>query len=319
MGIGLKLLFAALSGALVMLTWIMFFETDGWVGEVAFYGSCGALFAAGVLLPYVKSGHLRSWRTVAVFVVSGISFYAAVTAAIEWGSGRFGPNLEDYLVASLVGTAIVLLPAPYLLSLRYSLRFAVLGVIAALLGGWLFEVFEEWFAYSMFLSFALWHVVMCGALHWANPSAADDRWLANVGRRKLYGVASLFSLFIIVPLVDDAIGASLQYRYTANEGGIQVHEPVTAHGFRDRREEPVLFDTGCSFGCITLVNDRTYDFQEYVDDHPDHRFLLFFIARRMPFFISWWAYTFPLAALRPLVDGGSEVGCRPVPVLQDSG
>jgi len=123
-------------------------------------------------------------------------------------------------------------------------------------------------------------MLMCLSLHFANPSAAEDGWLATVRRAKLGLVVGLLSLFVMVPLVDDGVGALLQYRYTARDGGIRVYELVNAYGFRDQREKPWLYNRGCGFACVNLVKDGTYAFQEYRTNDANGRYQLVFIADR---------------------------------------
>ena len=84
MGIRLKLLLAGLSGFLVTLVWIMFFDGDTLISVIAFYLLAGSVFAAGVLLPYLKREDLISWRSVALVLISSVSFYCAITTAVEF-------------------------------------------------------------------------------------------------------------------------------------------------------------------------------------------------------------------------------------------
>ncbi len=279
MGIGLKLLLAGLSGFLVMIVWINFVHVDSVMGAVALYGFSGSLFMAGVLLPYLKHQDLISWRSTALVLISGASFYCAVFAANKW-SGMWGPSTLDYVIASLSGAAIVLLASPFVLNLRFSVKYAVVGILSALVGGIAFDVFDDLFGYSLFLSFGSWHMLMCISLHSGNPSAAEAGWLASVGKAKLKIFVAFLSLFVIVPLVDDGIGALVQYRYTAHEGGIRVHDQIEARGFRDERQKPMFDWSDCGFGCISRVADETYAFQEYDVDDANGRYQLFFIIDR---------------------------------------
>lgn len=279
MGLSLKLLLAGLSGCLVMLVFLTNSDPETVVGQGLFYGFSGSLFMAGVLLPYVKNQNLVSWRFAGLVLFSGVSFYCAVYAATGWSTGMWGPNLQDYVIASIIGAAIVMLAAPFLLSLRFSVKYAVVSILAAIGGGIAFGAFSELFAYSMFLSFGSWHMLMCISLHVANPSMAEDGWLASVRKPRLRVAIGLLSLIVIVPLVDDGIGALLQYRYTVRDGGIKVHEPVTAYGFRDERKKP-WFNTGCSYGCANLVRDGTYSFQEYYVKDDNGRYQTIFIGDR---------------------------------------
>ena len=119
-------------------------------------------------------------------IVSAASFYCAVYAATEWSSGKWGPNLQDFVIASLIGAGIVLLASPPILALRYSLKYIALGVLAALIGGVSFLLILDEFEYGLYLSFGIWHMLMCIALHLSNPSIAGGRWLASVKRSKFF-------------------------------------------------------------------------------------------------------------------------------------
>jgi len=280
MGIGLKLLLASLSGFLVTIIFILFFDGGTLIGVIAFYLFAGSVFAAGVLLPYLKREDLMNWRSVALVLISSVSFYCAITAAIEWSPGNRGPNGQDYVIASLIGAAIVLLASPFVLALRYSAKYAFAGLLSAITGGIAFSAFTDMDFGGMFFSFGCWHMLMCISLHIANPVAAEDGWLATVGKTKIGVVVATLSLLVIVPLVDDGIGALLQRRYTAHEGGIRVHEQIEAQGFRDERRKPMFGGRGCGFGCIGPVVSETYAFQEYVIAHAEGRYQLFFIGDR---------------------------------------
>lgn len=280
MRIGLKLLLASLSGFLVTIVWIMFFDGDTVISVIAFYLLAGSVFAAGVLLPYLKRADLTGWRSVALVLISSASFYCAVTAAIELSPGNGGPDGRDFVIASLIGAAIVLLASPFVLALRYSTKYAFVGLLSAVAGGIAFTAFADMDYGGMFFSFGCWHMLMCISLHIANPVAAEDGWLATVGKTKIGVVVASLSLLVIVPLVDDGIGALLQHRYTAHEGGIRVHEPIEALGFRDERKKRMFGGRDCGFGCIGPVVSETYAFQEYVIDHAEGHYQLFFIGDR---------------------------------------
>jgi len=265
MGLRLKLLLAALSGFLVALFWPMLVDIDGSIGAALAHGLLGSLFAAGVLLPYLRREHLHSWRPLGLMVISAVSFYCAVYASSEWSSDMWGPHLEDFVVASIVGAGIVLLPSPYILTLRYSLKFLVLGVLAAVIGGVLFSLNFGEFAYGVYLNFASWHMVMCVALHFSNPSATEDRWLANVKRSKFRVVIGFFTLLAIAPLVDDGIGTQIQDRYARNGEELAANDGISAYGIRDERTKSIE-SPACNYGCISLIQDEIFAFQEYVID-----------------------------------------------------
>lgn len=287
MGFSLKLLLAGLSGCLVMLVFLTSSDPETVVGKGLLYGLSGGLFMTGVLLPYAKSQNLFSWRSAGLVFFSGVSFYCAVYTATAWATFKWGPNLQDYVIASIIGAAIVMLAAPFLLSLRFSVKYVVVSILAAVGGGIAFSAFSELFAYSMFLSFGSWHMLMCISLHVENPSIAEDGWMASVRKPRLRIAIGLLSLIVIVPLVDDGIGALLQYRYTVRDGGIKVYELVTAYGFRDERKKP-WFNTGCGYGCSNLIRDGTYSFQEYYVNDEYGRYQTNFIGDRSD--LNCWVF-----------------------------
>ena len=280
MGIGLKLLLAGLSGFLVAHSWINFVTADSSISVVLVYGLYGSLFAASVLFPYLKREDLRSWRPVGLVIVSAASFYCAEYAAIEWASGKWGgPNLQDFVIASIIGAGIVLLASPPILALRYSLKYIALGVVAALIGGVLFGVSFDEFEYSLYLRFGSWHMLMCVALHLSNPSAAEDRWLASVKRSRVFVVVGLLALVAFTPLVDDGIGALIQDRYTRNDEGLAALDGFSAYGVRDERTMSIS-PPACNYGCIALIQDEIFAFQEYVIDDARGAYELVFVGNR---------------------------------------
>jgi hypothetical protein len=253
---------------------------DAVVVAALMYGVPGSLFAAGVLLPYLKREDLRSWRPIALVVVSAVSFYGAIYAAGEWSSGRWGPNLEDFLVASIVGTGIVLLPSPYILRLRYSLKYAALGILAAIIGGVLFGTSFDDFPYNADFQFGLWHVAMCVALHYSYPTAAQGRWLANVKRSTVFVVAGVFSLIAVAPFVDDGIGALIKGRYERNDPEYLADDQISAYGIRDERATAENWPKVCDYGCLALAQGGLYAFQEYAVDDSRGAYQLFYVADR---------------------------------------
>jgi hypothetical protein len=278
MGFSLKLLFAAISGFLVSLTWSGAAELGFEFDVVVIYGLLGSLFAAGVLLPYLKREDLRSWRPLALVLVSAVSIYGALYTAGEWNSGKWGPDLEDFVVASIVGAGVVLLPSPYILGLRYSLKYLALGILAAVVGGVLFHVLGG-IAYSFYLTFGLWHVAICVALHYSNPTAAQGRWLANTKRSMVFMVTGVFALIAVAPVVDDGIGALIRSHYADNNTAFLPDEQISAYGIRDERK---IANSSwvCKYGCLGLIQDGTYAFQEYAVDDARGAYQLFYVADR---------------------------------------
>lgn len=166
----LQLVFAALSGVAVNM-WVEW--SDGLmanrapVWDALSYLVPGGLFAAGVLIPQLGVGRTFVRRALALVVASAASFYVAVRIAADgWlGLGQSGPSLPSLLVASLVGVAIVLPAAHWLIGMGRPVRLWVFGFIAAVLGA---VVLHFGANTSMFdlphESFAAWHVLLCVAI-----------------------------------------------------------------------------------------------------------------------------------------------------------
>ena len=152
--------------AIINLDW--FSSVEDYLGSIVVCSISGLLFAVGVLSPYMPREDLFGWRSLVIVLISGLSFYCAVWSAAELAF-EFNPDLEAYITGSLVGAVIVLLPAPLLLRVKYSPRYAILGLIAAIAGGWQFDLFEEAFRFSEVLAFGTWHLMMSITLHFANP------------------------------------------------------------------------------------------------------------------------------------------------------
>jgi hypothetical protein len=281
MKLGQKLWLAGVSGGLVELVWIALLNADTLIGHVAMYTLCGGLFVAGVLLPYLKRRDLFSWRSAGLVLASSVSFYCAVEVSMEWSSGRWGPNLRDFVVSSLVGAAIVFLTAPYLLRFRFSIRYAIAGVFAAIVGGVVFGTISDVVPYNLVIAFVIWHMLMCVALHITSQLRGDDSWLAGVAKPKFNAVLILLSLLTLAPIVDDGIGALIQHRYAERDAGLTAYESINAHGFLEQRKKPRYFISGgCHVGCLSRVRDGTYAFQEYLVVDDSGQYLLFFMADR---------------------------------------
>ena len=274
-----KLVFAVLSGCLVMLAFLWFNESDTWYSVTLYFGACGALFAGGVLLPLVSAGRLLNWRTAGLVLTSSLSFWLALRVASDWASGLFGPDLESYLLGSLAGAAVVLIPAPFLLGLRYSPRFLIASVVAAVLGGLLFFAFSESFYYGLFLSFASWHAAMCGALHVAYGPESVDGWAAGQSRSVRRAIVGVTAAIVALPVAEEAIGTLIVDGHVNREGGMTVNEAFDARGFRDQRWKP-WYDSDCSFGCADPIIDGRFEFQEIEVQHAQGRYQRLFVADR---------------------------------------
>jgi len=167
-GIGFKIVLAATSG---LFAWF-YFEHSGFFDAgfpppfdwLSIYGLPGMLFAAGVLFPYRVQATFLWLRTLGLILVASISFRSAIAVAIHF-SHPTGVGLEidmrAYFLASIVGAAIVLTGARIMIPLKHVLELAFAGVVAAIVGGLVFEPTEDW----PFIAFMFWHGLMAVAIH----------------------------------------------------------------------------------------------------------------------------------------------------------
>jgi len=178
-GIGFKIVLAAMSGLLAWFYFQQFSEvSEGFpppLGWISYFGLPGMLFAAGVLFPYLVQGTFVWLRALGLIVVAATSFRSAFTAAIHFGS-PIGVGIEvdarAYIVASIVGAAIVLSGARIMIPLKRVLELASAGVVAAIVGGLVFELTEDW----PFLAFMFWHIFMAVAIH------VSENWRWRTGK-----------------------------------------------------------------------------------------------------------------------------------------
>jgi hypothetical protein len=165
--LSVRLALAILSGLAVM--WSGEWWAAGWLSQ---YALPGALFGAGVLWPQLRPGKLLPVRAVALLAVGGVSFWAAMTTALDVSSELglyegYEPNLPAYVLASLVGGAVVVVPARWLVPLPTPAPYWVLATVAALVGGVVMYFGVSGFESDVlgFAAFAIWHALLCVALH----------------------------------------------------------------------------------------------------------------------------------------------------------
>lgn len=161
-----KLVLAAVSG---VACWLLFeFDPldDMVAGMFVSYALFGALFAAGVLLPYLGDGRAKWLRAAGLVAVSAFSFWAAIQVAGH-GFEAKTPDTVVYVLASLVGAAIVLVGGRLLSPLGDVVALAVAGGLYAVFGGLIFAV-SPW----MWLAFPAWHVLVASAIHAARQRQA---------------------------------------------------------------------------------------------------------------------------------------------------
>jgi transcriptional regulator with XRE-family HTH domain len=179
-----RIAFAALSGAAVAL---YLDSRDGFAGFAASDGPLwsqlldyllpACMFAAAVLCPELQAGRRFVRRALALIAASSLSFFVAVSIALEaprwlddpaWSL----PTPLSALLASAAGAGIVLIAARRLIGVERPARFWTVGVLAAALGGiamyFGLALYEERFAITA-ASFAVWHMLLCFALRAGRP------------------------------------------------------------------------------------------------------------------------------------------------------
>ena len=150
---------------------------SGWVRD---YGWAGAIFAVGVLWPHLRRGNLLATRAVGLVAISCVSYWAAIAAALEVApklglNDASEPNLAAFVLASLVGGAIVVVPAKWLVPLPTPAQYWVLATVAALVGGvvmYLGLASDLGGDLLVFAAFATWHALFCVALHFGGRAGA---------------------------------------------------------------------------------------------------------------------------------------------------
>ena len=184
----IRVALAVVSGVLCALAF-RWRNNAGWLdfGSLDFV-MAGALFAVAVLCPYLRAGHGLTMRAVGLIGASGLSYFCAVTTALS-GDSWFGVRpLTSFVLASLVGVAIVFVAARILIPLRVTAAYWLLGLAASLVGGVAmyagFEVFGD-STLSTVVSFSLWHVLACIAIYRGHQSNdAESGLLAAFARAR---------------------------------------------------------------------------------------------------------------------------------------
>ena len=166
-----------LSGTSVALVQIydQFIEDLG--GTPAFYGVSGLLFAAGVLLPYLKRDNSVIAHALALVIASTVSYYSAVWLALD------GPFADDsgwisFTIASVAGAAIVLTAVASMTPDRASRAFVVFGLLAGFAGGPVTYFTLPSDGYLILLGHASWHTLICLAIYFGTGSTKFGAELA---------------------------------------------------------------------------------------------------------------------------------------------
>ena len=159
-----KAVMAAVSGLICYAVYHFGFE--GFWPEPLFYSASGALFAAGVLFPYLKYDRSVWLRGFGLIALSTLSYWSAIETASWVSSAEFSIDTRAFLAASLVGAIIVLTGARFITPLNRCIPLAVVGLPAAIIGGLTFALTLE--ADSHFwasFTFLTWHSLMAISIH----------------------------------------------------------------------------------------------------------------------------------------------------------
>lgn len=171
-----KFVVAAASGAMIPLVFnALDHFLDDWNPDgspfdwVLFYGLPAGFFAAGLFWPYLRAGRYRWARWVGIIAASAFSYWAAMRVTVESSSkgGWFpDPGMENYILGSAVGTAIVLLAAWRIVPLGISRQYWILGAFVCVVSGALFgELYKEEVNWDV-LAYGQWHALFAITLHY---------------------------------------------------------------------------------------------------------------------------------------------------------
>lgn len=157
--LGFKIMLAAVSGLCCGMVW------QSELSDLApGYFVCAALFAAGVLFPYVRYGK-SAWLVVPGLIVLATFSFSCANEAVWIARGdSYVPVTTGFLAASLVGAFIVLAGARFIIPLHRSFELVVAGFLAAIIGGIVFVLLDD---SAFYFAFATWHSLMAVAIHLA--------------------------------------------------------------------------------------------------------------------------------------------------------
>jgi hypothetical protein len=139
-------------------------------GALTYYALSGFVFAAGVLLPYVKQDNRFLLRMLVLVLASSASYYSAVWLALD---GPFADvnSLLSFTIASVAGAAIVMTALVLITTVRASGVLALLGLAAGLVGGPVtFATLPE-DKLLVLSGHAAWHVLICVAIYYGTRTA----------------------------------------------------------------------------------------------------------------------------------------------------
>lgn len=165
---GVRLAVATASGLCVGLGWSLPWCGVFIVPRFRCILLAGALFAVGILGPYLKRDRSFWLRGLGLAALGAIGYLCAFMVGIRaiagWGLGDPGLTL-----ACLVAAVVVLLGARLIVPLAHPVRLTLAGSTAAIVGGYILSLplsMYHWVAWT------LWHVVMAVAIYGAESHAS---------------------------------------------------------------------------------------------------------------------------------------------------
>lgn len=184
----MRLALAVVSGVLCALQFRWSFYSEGIGYGWLDFGIAGALFGVAVLCPYLVAGPGLMTRALALFGASALSYFCAMTTAMNADAWFSVAPLASFLLASLIGVTIVLASVRILIPLRVTAAFWFLGLAASLVGGVAMyaglEVLGDTTS-STVVGFCVWHVLTCIAIDRGRESNdAQNGLLATFARTR---------------------------------------------------------------------------------------------------------------------------------------
>ena len=170
--IWLKITVAAISGLCCGLVY-QFGVMDEVLDPVAGLFLLGFLFAAGVLFPYLSRDRSAWPRGISLIGISMLSFSCAIEL-VSTVSGPYIVTTTGFVAGSVVGAAIVLTGAMFIIPLRRSVALVLAGIPAAIIGGLAFSLIDAPLP-GLPLPFAIWHLLMAVAIYIAEYRPSSNR------------------------------------------------------------------------------------------------------------------------------------------------
>jgi hypothetical protein len=163
-GIGVKIVLAAASGFCVAFSARLPFFHNFIFPSLYWLCLAGALFATGIFVPYLSNDRSLWFRCLGLIVVGAIGYCCAFFAGL-WVVAEL--NLDERFGLSagcLVAAAVVLVGARLIIPLTRTTRLALTGLVAAIVGGFVFWLTASLWQGSWF-AWVIWHSLMAVAVH----------------------------------------------------------------------------------------------------------------------------------------------------------